>query len=71
MQPAYDKWLGKVLSATTSSIGNDDNTLVEFLLDLPELSPDVLQGIRRIAENVDTYVFKLQTRAARAYHASE
>jgi hypothetical protein len=32
----------------------DDNTLIEFLLDLPELTPDVLQGIRRIAENVDT-----------------
>lgn len=56
VQSAYNTWLGRVLSATTSSIGNDDNTLVEFLLDLPELTPDVLLGIRRIAENVDTYV---------------
>lgn len=56
VQSAYNTWLGRVLSATTSSIGNDDNTLVEFLLDLPELTPDVLLGIRRIAENIDTYV---------------
>lgn len=56
LQSAYNTWLGKVLSATTGSIGNDDNTLVEFLLDLPELTPDVLLGIRRIAENVDTCV---------------
>jgi hypothetical protein len=56
LQSAYNTWLGKVLSATTGSIGNDDSTLVEFLLDLPELTPDVLLGIRRIAENVDTCV---------------
>jgi hypothetical protein len=53
-QSPYDTWLAKVLSATAKSVGNDDNTLIEFLLDLPELTPDVLQGIRRIAENVDT-----------------
>jgi hypothetical protein len=54
LQSPYDIWLAKVLSATAKSVGNDDNTLIEFLLDLPELTPDVLQGIRRIAENVDT-----------------
>lgn len=53
-QSPYDTWLAKVLAATAKSVGNDDNTLVEFLLDLPELTPDVLQGIRRISENVDT-----------------
>ncbi|KAJ9112124.1 hypothetical protein QFC20_002305 [Naganishia adeliensis] len=58
---AYNTWLGKVLSATTSSIGSDDTTLVEFLLDLPELTPDVLLGIRRIAENVDTAIAGVTT----------
>lgn len=54
VQSPYDTWLSKVLTAITSNIGNEDSNLVEFLLDLPELTPGVLNSIRRLAENVET-----------------
>lgn len=54
LQSSYDTWLERVLSAITSNIGNEDSNLVEFLLDLPELTPGVLGSIRRLAENVET-----------------
>ncbi|KAJ9126629.1 hypothetical protein QFC24_001658 [Naganishia onofrii] len=61
-QPSsYDTWLERVLSAITSNIGNEDSNLVEFLLDLPELTSGVLGSIRRLAENVETAIAGVTT----------